>query len=442
MDKPTIVFSPLQAGVAAAGGPLDLLIRVQAPDRPAQAAAPLAPPATPKRLALVVDRSGSMSGQPLAEALRCVEHIASHLTPQDWLSLVVYDDQVQVLLPLQPMRSMDTVRQALAGVDSGGSTDLHAGWLAGAQQLEGGNAQAISRVLLLSDGQANCGLTDLSAIEAQCRNWVARGVTTTTVGLGRGFNEDLMIGMARAGGGQNYYGQTAADLYDSFDEELALLQALYLRQIGLQLITAPGVVLEMLSPAVQQPDGRWRLSDLAWGAESWVAVRLHLSASPGGSVRDLLAASVSGIAQDGTAMATSSPLLQLPALDAAALAALPRDTTAHNRLEELAFAREAQQLRDLARKGDRAATLKALSVLEARFGEHPWLKAKIDQLRHLAERDAVLMEKEVRYSGMRMASRLVAKHEQSFDGDEMDSLEVPSYLRKKVSEGRGKRPTP
>ncbi|PUE31567.1 hypothetical protein [Limnohabitans sp. Jir72] len=58
-----------------------------------------------------------------------------------------------------------------------------------------------------------------------------------------------------------------ADLYDSFDEELALLQALYWRQIGLKLLPAPGVLVEMLSPAVQQPDGSWRMTDLAWGAE-------------------------------------------------------------------------------------------------------------------------------------------------------------------------------
>ena len=200
MTQPTIVFSPLQAGAPAAGGALEVLVRVQAPDRPAD----LGAAHLPKRLALVVDRSGSMNGQPLQEALRCVEHIASHLTPQDAMALVVYDDKVDTLLPLQPMRSADAVAKAVASVQAGGMTGLHGGWLAGAQQLEGGTEQAVSRVILLSDGQANHGETDLSAIEAQCREWLGRGVSTTTVGLGRGFNEDLMIGMARAGGGQNY----------------------------------------------------------------------------------------------------------------------------------------------------------------------------------------------------------------------------------------------
>ena len=435
MDKPTMMISPLQAGVPAAGGAVDVLVRLRAPERPASMAAQH----LPKRLALVVDRSGSMSGQPLAEALRCVEHIASHLTPQDALSLVVYDDKVQVLLPLQPMGSMDAVRQALAGVDSGGSTDLHAGWLAGAQQLEGGHEKAVSRVILLSDGQANHGVTALDVIDAACRQWLARGVSTTTVGLGRNFNEDLMIGMARAGGGQNYYGQTAADLFDSFDEELALLQAMVLRQIGLRLITAPGVVAEMLSPAVQQADGSWRMSDLAWGAESWLAVRLHLSASTSiADVRDLLAASFVGTGLDGMRIQGSSPLMQLPALDTKALAEMPRDEVVHNRLEELAFTQAAEELRRLAAQGDRVATERALTALEARFGQHPWLKAKIEQMRELAREDAVMMAKEVRYSMSRMASRLVSVEEQAFSDDETDSIAVASFLRKKVSEGKGK----
>jgi Ca-activated chloride channel homolog len=437
MTQPTIVFSPLQAGAPAAGGALEVLVRVQAPDRPAD----LGATHLPKRLALVVDRSGSMNGQPLQEALRCVEHIASHLTPQDAMALVVYDDKVDTLLPLQPMRSADAVAKAIAGVQAGGMTDLHGGWLAGAQQLEGGTNQTVSRVILLSDGQANHGETDLSAIEAQCREWLGRGVSTTTVGLGRGFNEDLMIGMARAGGGQNYYGQTAADLYDSFDEELALLQAKYLRQVGLKLLPAPGVIVEMISPAQQLTDGSWRMSDLAWGAEAWVAVRLHLSPGSAGTTRDLLAASVSGTALDGTPMQAHAPVLQLPVLDAAALQALPRNETAYTRLEELAFAKASEQLRQLAKDGDQPATQRALDVLEKRFGHHPWLNAKIEQLRQLADEDNEMMAKEVSYSMVRMSRRLVSKKETAYAGDETDINEsvMPSFLRKKVSEGIGKK---
>jgi Ca-activated chloride channel family protein len=187
---------------------------------------------TPKRLALVVDRSGSMHGEPLDEAMKCVSHIAKHLTRLDDLSIVVYDSRVDVLMPIGPMLSQDAVQSAISQVSCGGTTNLHGGWLAGAEQLEGGSEHSISRVLLLSDGQVNEGLRDQSEIEAQCSAWQAKGITTTTVGLGRNFNEDLMVGMAQAGGGQNYYGQRAEDLFDSFDEELSLLQAMYMRKLS------------------------------------------------------------------------------------------------------------------------------------------------------------------------------------------------------------------
>ena len=97
MEQPTLIVSPLKAAIPAQGGHVDLLVRVQAPDLPTD----IALEHTPKRLALVVDRSGSMQGKPLREALRCVMHIAAHLTPQDQLSLVVYDDQVDVMVPLR-----------------------------------------------------------------------------------------------------------------------------------------------------------------------------------------------------------------------------------------------------------------------------------------------------------------------------------------------------
>ena len=84
-----------------------------------------------------------------------------------------------------------------------------------------------------------------------------------------------MMGMARAGGGQQYYGQTAEDRFDGFDEELALLQVMFLRHLRLKLIPGPGVVVEPLGLVQRNDDGSLTLSDLAWAAESWLLVRLQ-----------------------------------------------------------------------------------------------------------------------------------------------------------------------
>ena len=435
MKKPTIILSPRKAAVSAQGGYLDIVVRVQAPDRVEE----IKQAHISKRLALVVDRSGSMSGQPLAEALRCVMHIANHLTPQDEMSLVVYDDKADVLVPLRKVTSVTEIQRAVDHVTEGGSTDLFAGWETGAKQLEGGADGAISRVILLSDGQANRGETDIATIEDHCKRWLQKGVSTTTVGLGRGFNEDLMNAIARAGGGQQYYGQTAEDLYDSFEEELSLLQAMYLRKISLKFSPAAGVIVEVLSNAVQNPDGSYRLNDLAWESEAWMGVRLHISPSAAGSTRDLLAMTLSGTDMDGNTLEQTAPMLQLPVIEAALWNAMAADELADRRLLELEFAKASEELRKMAREGDREATRRKMAEMDARFSEHPWLKAKMEVLHRLAEEDMEMMMKEAHFSASRSMQRLVARSEMLFCKDETESVEMPSFLRKKVSEGRGRR---
>ena len=434
MEQPTIIVSPLKAAIPAQGGHLDLLVRVQAPDLPTDKAVEH----SPKRLALVVDRSGSMQGKPLREALRCVMHIASHLTPKDQLSLVVYDDQVEVMVPLSEVSSISAIQQAVDMVNSGGSTDLFNGWLKGAEQLEGGTARAVSRVLLLSDGQANHGETRISHIQQECKAWLEKGVSTTTVGLGRDFNEDLMIAMADAGGGQQYYGQTAEDLYDSFDQELSLLQAMYLRGIALKLIPAPGVIVEMLSVAPQHPDGTYKMNDLAWGAETWVGVRLHISPTAPGTLRDLLAVSITGTDLQGHALSQSGAMLQLPAVEQTVFAAMPAEELVERRLLEVEFGKASDELRHLARRGNRLDTMRKLAEMDDRFGHHPWLRAKMEQMRQLAQEDMMMMAKEAGYASVRMYSRLSPNFESSFIKDETES-DMPAFLRKKESEGRGRR---
>jgi Ca-activated chloride channel family protein len=431
---PNILLSPVKPAIPAQGGAIDIMVRVQGPEQPEGDKAKV----TPKRLSLVVDRSGSMSGQPLHEALKCVEHIASCMTAQDRMSVVVYDDNVKVLMPLGPVTSTDAIKRLLANVDSGGSTNLFGGWEDGAKQLEKGQDSSISRVILLSDGQANHGLLEQDAIEVHCREWLAKGVSTTTVGLGRGFNEDLMIGMAKAGGGQQYYGQTAADLFDSFDEELSLLQALCLRQLSLKLIPAQGVIIEPLGVFDQNSDGTYQLSDLAWGAESWLAVRLHISPTAAGQSRDLLAATVQSKTLDGQIITAHASMLSLPALDQPTYAALPTDESMDLRLQEVEFAKASLELSRLVNAGNVNAARALVKDLEKRFGQHPWLQAKLTRLRELADRDPEMMSKEVRFSSRKMSKRLVAFDDVPFNGDETNSAMVP-FLRKKSEEGRGRK---
>ena len=121
---PTVILSPIRTGVPAAGGTLEVLVRVQAPAMPVQAGQDRPKARPPLRLALVVDRSGSMFGEPLTQALRCVNHIVGRLQPIDQVAVVLYDDNVQRPLPLRAATNAAAVHAALAGIESGGSTNL------------------------------------------------------------------------------------------------------------------------------------------------------------------------------------------------------------------------------------------------------------------------------------------------------------------------------
>ena len=143
-----------------------------------------------------------MSGEPLHEAVRCARHMIDRLTPTDLASLVVFDDRVDTMVPARPVGDRKPLYAALAHIRSGGSTNLHGGWKAGMESiLPGAGNAALARVILLSDGNANVGETTSSVeIAALCAAAAEQGVTTSTYGLGRDFNEDLMVRMAQRGG--------------------------------------------------------------------------------------------------------------------------------------------------------------------------------------------------------------------------------------------------
>lgn len=438
-DKnPTLILTPIRQAAPSNGGTLEVLVRLQAPDRPAQDA----PARQPLRLAVVIDRSGSMSGEPLHEALRCAEYIAGGLQPADRLAVVLYDDEVQVPVALRPGGDAAAIRHALAGVESGGNTALFDGWEAGAKILEGGAQGALSRVLLLSDGQANHGLTTQAEIEKHCAAWAARGVSTTTVGLGRNFNEDLMIGMARAGGGQQYYGQRAEDLHDGFHEELALLQSLYLRNVRVKLVPGAGVVAEPLGIIPQPAPGWCGLPDLAWGAEAWLMVRLHIAPNPAADPRQaqpLLVAIVEGELEGGQALQPIQQMLSLPLVAQGDMTGLPQDELVTRRLKEVEFADGMAQVRALAARGDIAAAQARLATLEQYVADQPWLLEKAANLKALLATDVGMSLKEMQYSVYRTSRRLASKTEAVYQACEAESFELPAFLRRKTSEGQGRK---
>lgn len=434
MTAPSLLLTPLRGALLAEhDNTLDVLVRVQAPDAP-EDAANVRPPLN---LALVLDRSGSMRGRPLAEALRCAAFVIDHLTPADRASLVVYDHQVEVLVPPTAVTDPALFRRALEGVHCGGTTNLHGGWLSGAEGLASlERPEGLSRVILLSDGNANQGLTGVHEVTAQCAARAAAGVSTSTYGLGADFNEELMVSMARAGQGNSYYGQTADDLMDPFREELSLLTALCARKLTLDVKAADGVGVELLNDYDRLSPGRWRLPDLAYGAEAWALFRLTI---PRAQVEALGRGgpllTVSGRCEDraGEAAEIDPRTLTLPALPSSAFGAVAEDPLVRRRAGELAAADLQKRARAAALRGDWHAVEATVELLREHGTHNNWIDGVARELRRLAERrDQQRFSKESHYSSSRMSRRLAPRVED----DELTGDSVPDYLRRKLMQGR------
>ncbi|MEO8607438.1 MAG: FHA domain-containing protein [Chloroflexota bacterium] len=175
----------------------------------------------PLNLSLVIDRSGSMGGDKIAYTRQAAQFLVQNLGANDWLSIVLYNEGVDTLLQPEQVTHKDAINQKIATIKAGGMTNLSGGWLQGstlvAQNLK---PDYLNRVILMSDGLANRGVTDPTKLLALAQQKRDQGISTTTMGLGADFNEDLMMAMADAGGGAFYFIESPEVAPMIFEEEL------------------------------------------------------------------------------------------------------------------------------------------------------------------------------------------------------------------------------
>ena len=442
----TVSIQPARSALLAGHAQsVHALVRIQAPAAPAahQQRQPL-------NLALVIDRSGSMSGTPLREARRCVQMILRSLQPTDSVAVVSFDDEVTVNIPHQVVGThAEKLCHIVDTIHSGGSTALYDGWHAGVgQALHGAKGAALSRVLLLSDGGANRGLADPEEIANRVAAMAQAGVSTSTYGLGSGFNEHLMIGMGRAGRGNHYYGATAEDLEDPFREEFDLLRALHARGLRLHLQAPEGVKVEVLNGYTQDPDrGAYCLPDLPYGGEAWALVKLTVPAALVPAIEAspsmLLEATVNGVDLESQPLAPQSGWLSLASLPAAAYSVLVEDELVAARRSELRAADLQERAQAAARNRDWRLVDKLLAEALLEAENNPWLKGVVESLqRYAAMRQEEAMAKEAMYSSQRMRNRVTAQDEQVRCYASASESEQATYLRRKMEQGKRMPPAP
>jgi Ca-activated chloride channel family protein len=216
-----------------------------------------APPAAqvrerrPVNLSFVIDRSGSMSGGKLELAKQAVLDAIDRLDPKDRFSVVMYDDEVQLVAESSPATATAKrdAAAAVRGIGPGGSTNLSGGWFAGSEQvalrLDDG---AGNRCLLLTDGLANRGITNPDELTGHVTALRERGVSTTTFGVGNDFDEVLLQAMADAGGGHFYYIADGAQIRDHIASEVGETLEVTARDVAVEIVHPEGVRVEAISP--------------------------------------------------------------------------------------------------------------------------------------------------------------------------------------------------
>jgi Ca-activated chloride channel family protein len=191
----------------------------------------------PLHLALVLDRSGSMGGAPLETAKRAAAYLVHRLRSDDQLSVVAYDGDVTLVHGLAPVGvDQQLIEHQIAGSWPGGATNLSGGWLKGVEQLRavpGGTGP--KKVVLLSDGHANQGIDDAGELAKLARGAADDGISTTTIGFGAGFDENLMTAMANEGGGNAFFAPGVDDVPGIFAQEFEDLVALVAQNLSVEI---------------------------------------------------------------------------------------------------------------------------------------------------------------------------------------------------------------
>ena len=388
MPTPTLRFRPLRPAVACdAASSLDLLISVVPPPAPTTTTRP------PLNLALVIDRSGSMDGTPLSQARKAARFLARELSPADRLAIVVFDHEAEVLVPSMPVNDPELFVHAINTIHARGMTDLQLGWCTGAMQVaEQLDSQAVNRVLLLSDGHTNNGITDADAIAQQVQGLSQNGVSTSAFGLGDGFDEDLMAAIASGGDGTLAFIDNPKQLPDLYAHELSGLTNTAAQRLSLGIRTRNGAeLIDVLNDLPQTAFGNWQLPNLRFGQELHVAVRIQLPAwAANAEIANLRLA----WEQPGESERHSTlELLSLPVMPAAEIADMAMDPVVAEQFALLQANRDRQRAIAALDADDLEAAEQCLMSIDEHLAAMP-CSAAINTERHAIQQRRTMLHKD------------------------------------------------
>lgn len=250
----------------------------------------------PMNVALFIDRSGSMQGKRIEEARRAAQMAVDRLSPNDIVSVVSYDDRVEVEVPATKATDLAAIKERIGRLTPRGSTAIWAGMQAGAAEVRKfKSSDRVNRIILLSDGLANVGPSQPQAFAELGRQLAGEGITVSTLGLGLGYNEDLMAKLASAADGAHAFVQEPADIAQFLAREFDDALGVVAQDVEIIFTLAPGAKPVRSLGREAKIDGQrivYKVGQIIGGAEQVLLAELEMTASAKNSDGKLISVDV------------------------------------------------------------------------------------------------------------------------------------------------------
>ena len=193
----------------------------------------------PANFGLVLDRSGSMDGEKMENLKEAAGYVVDHLNENDLVSVTVFDDQVETIIPNQPLKDREEVKSRLGSVIPRGGTQISDGLKAGlAEAWKGFSKDRVNRILLLTDGQT---WDDEAACLALADEAGSKGIAVTSIGIGEEWNEKLLLQLAERSHGNSHWIQNPIAILDAFRQEVEGAQSVAATNLSMTARMSPGV---------------------------------------------------------------------------------------------------------------------------------------------------------------------------------------------------------
>jgi Ca-activated chloride channel family protein len=247
----------------------------------------------PVNLCIVLDRSGSMSGGKIAQAKNAAIEALNHLSPDDIFSLVIFDDRIDTLIPAARIGgNIRALENRIRQITARGNTALFDGVSRGASELREniGDSRCTHRIVLLSDGQANVGPSSSGELGRLGAALMKEGISVTTIGLGLGYDEDIMARLALTSDGNTYFAENSRDLVKIFDAELGDVLGIVARKAVVTIEFPEGVrPLRFVGRegSIRGQNAELTLNQIYGGQEKYALIEIEISPVGAGSEREI-----------------------------------------------------------------------------------------------------------------------------------------------------------